>query len=424
MSSSTWNCSLCTFENQSSSTSCAICTFSRPTSSSASAKTWKCAFCTVLNSNEWRFCVECGAESLPGQTLSPQPQQQQQQRDNQIGLRILEQKDQIPDILLLRPPPAAARRTPQPLSASLILRNQHVTGCLHDNSFQTSVVLLNGSVEEDPLLIPLFSGLHCHAIPQLGIYGPYYQIFDTIGLIKLPADQPSLARTLPPDLYSALLRGAPTAAKTPQRWPWENTEYYVMIHQLPLQEEEKSFPMTVNVVPHPWVFANMTLEYDVQMDAEVSMGIFQPFNVSPIGEVGEDLLNFGGPIRFGDLGRRSITMHNGSFSPNNAQFLLPKAQLSCFFLSCYHNARSSLQTEISGVEFEEKGSISFHVILGEEQLNHLKPVLETASDLQTLMEGILDCPMLSMLHLQLRRHVFNGTVSFEQYRNKSGSQFF
>eukprot|EP00475_Leptophrys_vorax_P021310 TRINITY_DN2901_c0_g2_i1.p1 TRINITY_DN2901_c0_g2~~TRINITY_DN2901_c0_g2_i1.p1 ORF type:complete len:406 (-),score=95.69 TRINITY_DN2901_c0_g2_i1:407-1468(-) len=280
--------------------------------------------------------------------------------------------------------------------ASGMMRNSTVTGTLTEDSFQLSIGEL-----EDPLLLKLFPGLVCHALPQLGIYGPDYTPFDTMAVIKMPVTPQMLHRALPGDIWATV---SPRIASDSAQ-----IDYVVMVHDFVIPEspdEKTQGPVQINVISHPWVFANTALEFDVQLDEKVEIGLFHPFNV--ISGAGHDVedkggVNLGGPVRFGGLGFRQAMIHNGSFSPNNAQFSLTHPALSSFFLVCCH---------------ENRVSISFNVIPGTyTNRKLLKDVFSNARSLQDVVDATFDIPQLQMLYMQLRNIIF-GFIHFEPPKTK------
>jgi hypothetical protein len=391
---------------------------------------WICHLCTVENAPGAGRCIVCdavrpGGGGVPGGGGGRSPQQQQQQqpnrlpiadpvRDELVAVRIVEQKAVADELEMIKAALDASLNVSSgavapgevksnvtfvkgggggvpmvELKAVDLHKNSTVTGTLSDDSFQMPI----GEIE-DPLLIKLFPGLACHALPQLGIYGIDYTPFDTMALIKMPSSAEILHRALPGDVWASMIAKVPIETA--------EIDYVVMVHDFFVPEEKSSQgPVQINVMTHPWVFAHAALEFDVQIDEKVDVGLFHPFNVIPGAGMEKDESsgpNMGGPVRFGNLGTRSAVIHNGAFSPNNVQFSLTHPSLASFYVVCRH---------------ENRLAITFHVLPGTESNRRLlKDVFTNSSSLQDVLQGIFDQPQLQMLYMQFRNLVF-GFIQFD-----------
>jgi hypothetical protein len=148
-------------------------------------------------------------------------------------------------------------------------------------------------------------GFHCH--PHLGIYGQdYTPAFPIVALSLPPSDQrlSSSSLSLPPDVLE-LVRSKANVA-----------EYYFLIHSYPGRQPCQKFICTrndeINLMLHPMVFANNVVNEEFASIRTVHVGAFATEGVE---EAHLDVKDGGVP--FGRMEKRTVAMHDMSFSPCN-----------------------------------------------------------------------------------------------------------
>jgi hypothetical protein len=154
------------------------------------------------------------------------------------------------------------------------------------------------------------------AAPTLGVYSESYDVSPPIALLSLP---PRCALELPevaPVLAAVVERGLLPGTL-------DGLDVLVQVHgglalPAPCAVPGCASGRHVNLVLHPWAFANDGVGADpgVRIEAEVLAGVFHACPGVRTAHV-SDFEKAGLP--FGRLSRRLVLLHDGRFSPNNCQ---------------------------------------------------------------------------------------------------------
>lgn len=153
---------------------------------------------------------------------------------------------------------------------------------------------------------------------------------------------------------------------------------YFVIHSKPTPSVCQKFLCDnvneVNVMYHPWVFKDVTIDDMFCKVVNIECGIFDTFGVTPV-----HLNLLDGGIPFNEIGTRSVSIHSMCFSPENNQFQMSEGSPIGFF--------------ISFAKTDDQCVLSFHIVpfmdLVEESLRLIVKEAHSLADLSNSLPNEL-----------------------------------
>eukprot|EP00731_Ephydatia_muelleri_P020474 Em0013g201a len=129
----------------------------------------------------------------------------------------------------------------------------------------------------------------------------------------------------------------------------------------------------VNLMYHFWLFPDAPLDGGCVRQEVLEMGVFQPLGVTPVHQNLRD-----GGVAFHYMEHRTVCIHNGAFSPENAQLELVRGNHLHVFFSA---ARSSNNNN--------RRVIAYHVVPGNIDVEQrLRDTVGQCTTLSELVEGL------------------------------------
>jgi hypothetical protein len=155
-------------------------------------------------------------------------------------------------------------------------------------------------------------------------------------------------------------------------------EFFVLGHTAPTPQECQKFMCSnwneVNMVYHAWLFSTAPFTQDTTLSEQVEMGVFEARGIQP---VHQDLKDAG--ISFETLSPRTVALHDGCFSPENAQFQLlaeTTTEFASFWALAHHVASN-------------RSVITFHILPTQSEAEvKLRNIVTSAERVREFLEAL------------------------------------